>query len=86
LESSIVLDKRGRAFGWPALGEAPSRHRHRPVRGGVTVIAIEGSELNDIMEKNSHIGFVVMKRLAEVTASRFREAKKLVGERIIGIL
>jgi hypothetical protein len=29
-----------------------------------------------------YIGFMVMKKLAEVIASRFREAKKPVGERM----
>lgn len=85
-EIAIVLDKRGQVFGWSALVRPRRLTATARCVGGVTLIAIEGSDLNDIMEKNSHIGFVVMKKLAEVIASRFREAKKLIGERIMGIL
>jgi len=85
-EIAIVLDKRGQVFGWSALVRPRRLTATARCVGEVTLIAIKGSDLNDIMEKDSHIGFVVMKKLAEVIASRLREAKKLVGERMMGIL
>lgn len=85
-EIAIVLDKKGQLFGWSALVKPRRLTATARCVGGVTLIAIEGSDLNDIMEKNSHIGFVVMKELAEVIASRLRDARRLVGERVMGIL
>ena len=85
-EIAIVLDRRGQVFGWSALVRPRRLTATARCVGGVTLIAIEVSDLNDIMEKNSHIGFEVMKKLAEVIASRLREAKRLVGERVMGIL
>jgi len=85
-EIAIALDRRGQVFGWSALVRPRRLTATARCVGEVTLMAIEGSDLNDIMEKNSHIGFVVMKNLAEVIASRLREAKRLVGERVMGIL
>lgn len=85
-EITIVLDRKGQIFCWPAVVKPRRLNCSAQCLGEVKVIVIEGSDLNDIMEKNSHIGFMVMKRLAKVIASRFRDAKKLVGERIMGIL
>lgn len=85
-EITIVLDKRGQVFSWSALVSPRRLTATARCVGDVTLIAIEGSDLKGIMERDSHIGFVVMNKLAKVIASRLREAKKLIGERIMGML
>jgi CRP-like cAMP-binding protein len=46
----------------------------------VRVIAIKGADLNALFEDNSHIGFVVMKRLADVISSRLRRTRQQLGD------
>jgi CRP-like cAMP-binding protein len=66
----------GRVFGWSALVKqqrfTASVRALEPVR----VFAISADELNALFERNAHIGFVVMKGLAEVIASRLRRFRQ----------
>jgi len=70
----------GRIFGWSAL--VRQRRFTASVRAleRVRVIAIKSADLNALFEENSHIGFVVMKRLADVISSRLRRTRQQVGE------
>jgi hypothetical protein len=36
---------------------------------------VEADDLNDLFDRNAHIGFVLMKQLAEVIASRLRHTR-----------
>ena len=70
----------GRIFGWSAL--VRQRRFTASVRAleKVKVIAINSADLNALFEENSHIGFVVMKRLADVISSRLRRTRQQLGE------
>jgi CRP/FNR family cyclic AMP-dependent transcriptional regulator len=70
----------GRIFGWSAL--VRQRRFTASVRAleKVRVIAIKSTDLNALFEENSHIGFVVMKRLADVISSRLRRTRQQLGE------
>jgi CRP/FNR family cyclic AMP-dependent transcriptional regulator len=70
----------GRIFGWSAL--VRQRRFTASVRAleKVKVIAIKSTNLNALFEENSHIGFVVMKRLADVISSRLRRTRQQLGE------
>lgn len=65
----------GRIFGWSAL--VKQRRFTASVRAleKVKAIAIQGAALNALFEENPHIGFAVMKRLADVIASRLRRTR-----------
>ena len=44
------------------------------------MIAIKSNDLNALFEEDSHIGFVVMKRLADVISSRLRRTRQQLEE------
>ena len=69
----------GRIFGWSAL--VRQRRFSASVRAleKARVIAIKSADLNALFEENSHIGFVVMKRLADVISSRLRRTRQQLG-------
>jgi len=62
----------GHVFGWSSVVK---QHRFTATALAlepVTVCAIEASDLNALFGAHTHIGFVVMKQLAEVISSRLR--------------
>jgi CRP-like cAMP-binding protein len=70
----------GRIFGWSSL--VKQRRLTASVRAldPVTVLYIKADELVALFDDNAHIGFVVMKQLAEVIASRLRRTRELFAE------
>ena len=70
----------GRIFGWSAL--VRQRRFTASVRAleKARVIAIANADLSALFEEDSHIGFVVMKRLADVISSRLRRTRQQLGE------
>jgi len=70
----------GRIFGWSAL--VKQRRFTASVRAleRARVIAIKSADLSALFEENAHIGFVVMKRLADVISSRLRRTREQLGE------
>jgi CRP/FNR family cyclic AMP-dependent transcriptional regulator len=70
----------GQIFGWSAL--VKQRRFTASVRAleKVKVIAIKSADLNALFEENPHVGFVVMKRLADVISSRLRRTRQQLGE------
>ena len=67
----------GRIFGWSSLVKQRRFTASARALDAVTVMYIRADELNDLFDQNSHIGFVVMKQLAEVIASRLRRTRDL---------
>jgi CRP-like cAMP-binding protein len=67
----------GRIFGWSSL--VKQRRLTASVRAldPVTVLYIKADNLLGLFDQNAHIGFVVMKQLAEVIASRLRRTREL---------
>lgn len=71
-EVTIEEVKPGRIFGWSALVKQSRLTASARCLEDVRVLAIDGQALNQLFERNAHIGFVVMKRLADVISSRLR--------------
>jgi CRP/FNR family transcriptional regulator len=65
----------GRIFGWSSLVKqrrfTASSHALEPVR----VLVIDSCDLEALFDRNAHLGFVVMKQLAEVIASRLEHTR-----------
>jgi len=76
--------ERGRIFGWSSLVKqrrfTASARAIEPVR----LITLHADEANALFDENAHIGFVVMKQLAEVVASRLQHTRELLEEQAPG--
>ena len=66
----------GRIFGWSALVKQRRFTASARAQEAVRLIAIKGTDLNALFDRDSHIGFVVMKRLADVISSRLRHTRQ----------
>jgi len=75
-ELTIEEVEPGRIFGWSSL--IRQRRFTASVRAlePVRVVAIRAEDLNNLFDLNAHLGFVVMKQLAEVIASRLRNTRE----------
>jgi CRP-like cAMP-binding protein len=69
--------KPGRIFGWSSLVKQRRFTASARALGPVTVLYIRADDLNDLFDQNAHIGFVIMKQLAEVIASRLQRTREL---------
>jgi CRP-like cAMP-binding protein len=67
----------GRIFGWSSLVKQRRFTASARALDSVTVMYIKADDLNALIDDDAHIGFVVMKQLAEVIASRLRKTRKL---------
>ena len=79
-EVSLEQVEPGSVFGWSSLVK---QHRFTASVRALErshVIAIKGADLNALFERNPHIGFVVMKQLAEVIALRLRRTREFCRE------
>ena len=75
-----VLKSPGQAFGWSAVvGQGYYTAQGRAL-SDVRVISIDGHGLLDYLEQNPVVGFVVMKRVAEIVSCRLRITRTLVLE------
>ncbi len=78
--------QKGEAFGWAAL--VPPHQRTATARcvEKANLIHIKGSSLTDLLEKNEHMGYVVMRNLSAILSVRLshttlalrREIRKLM--------
>ena len=48
------------------------------------MVTIDSKKLNELMERDSHIGFVIVKELAGLINSRLKDAKGLTLRRMMG--
>jgi CRP-like cAMP-binding protein len=71
----------GRIFGWSSLVRQRQFTATVQALEPVRVIAIRAEDLNNLFARNAHIGFVVMKNLAEIIASRLRNTREQCGQR-----
>jgi CRP-like cAMP-binding protein len=85
-DARILLDQPGDFFGWSALVKPSRMTASGLCLTDVRLITISGPELNNLLEADSHIGFVVMKTLAGAISNRLREAKGLTLKRLMGSL
>jgi CRP/FNR family cyclic AMP-dependent transcriptional regulator len=70
----------GRIFGWSSLVKQRRFTASARALEPATVVTIDADELNSLFDLNPHVGFVVMKQLAEVIASRLRRTRQVCQE------
>ena len=75
-KAAVTIIGPGRVFGWSALVEPGILTASARCTKRARVISIRGADLIDIFEKNSHIGYVVMKNLSAVIGSRLTRTRK----------
>lgn len=85
-DGRILLDRPGDFMGWSALVRPSRMTASGLCLTDVRLIAINGAELNELLETDSHTGFVVMKALAGAINKMLREAKGLTLRRLMGSL
>jgi len=61
---------KGETFGWAALASRHIKTATARCIEPTTVIAIYGKNLTDLLEKNNHVGYVVMRNLADIINTR----------------
>jgi len=66
----------GRIFGWSSLVTQQRFTASARALEAVTVIVVEAADLTSLFDRNAHIGFVVMKQLAKVVASRLSRTRQ----------
>ena len=85
-DATILLDQPGDFMGWSSLVKPRRLTAFGHCITDVRVIAIDSKALIELMEQDSHIGFVVMKDLAGKINNRLKEAKGLTLHRLMGSL
>lgn len=85
-DATILLDKPGDFMGWSSLVKPRRMTASGYCLTDVRLIAIDSKQLYDLMERDSHIGFVILKEMAGQLNKRLREAKGLTFQRIMGAL
>ena len=75
----------GRIFGWSSLVKQRRFTASATALEQVVLIAIQGDDLSTLFDEDTHIGFVVMKQLAEVIASRLHHTRELCETAVEGL-
>lgn len=65
----------GRIFGWSSLVKQQRFTASARALEPVSLLAIKAHDLSLLFDRNTHVGFVVMKQLAEVIASRLHHTR-----------
>jgi CRP/FNR family cyclic AMP-dependent transcriptional regulator len=76
-EATIDEVEPGRIFGWSSLVKQRRFTASARAVEPVQVIVLQAADLNALFDRNVHIGFVVMKQLAEVIASRLQHTREV---------
>jgi CRP/FNR family cyclic AMP-dependent transcriptional regulator len=85
-DATLLLDRPGDFMGWSSLVKPRRLTAYGVCVTDIRVITIDGKRLNELMERDSHIGFVVVKELAGLINNRLKEAKGLTLRRMMGSL
>lgn len=67
---TVYTVRKGETFAWSALVPPHKLTASARCREKSEVITINGKQLMDVLEKNSHMGYVVMRNLSKVVSSR----------------
>lgn len=73
----------GRIFGWSSLVKQRRFTASARALEPVTTLIIEGRDLEALFDRDPHLGFAVMKQLAEVIASRLRHTRAVCENRVL---
>jgi CRP/FNR family transcriptional regulator, cyclic AMP receptor protein len=86
MNSEIILDvlHDGDVFGWSALIQSTPWSTLRAL-DPTTVLYINADELMNLCETNNHIGFIIMKHLSSLIASRLRRNRMSILNAIVAI-
>lgn len=76
-ELTIEEVEPGRVFGWSSLVKQRRFTASARALEPATVWSIAAADLDELFDRDAHIGFVVMKQLAEVIASRLRHTREM---------
>lgn len=76
-EMTIEEVEPGRIFGWSSLVKQRRFTASARALGSVRAMVFNANDLNALFERNAHIGFVVMKQLADVIASRLSRTREV---------
>jgi CRP/FNR family cyclic AMP-dependent transcriptional regulator len=76
-EATIEEVEPGRIFGWSSLVKQRRFTASARALTPATVIILRADDLNALFDRDAHVGFVVMKQLAEVIASRLRHTREV---------
>lgn len=79
-EVTIEEVEPGCVFGWSSLVKQRRFTASARALEPVAVIVVGADDLNDLFDRNAHIGFVVVKQLAEVIASRLHHTRAVCHE------
>ncbi|MBC8446692.1 MAG: cyclic nucleotide-binding domain-containing protein [Chloroflexi bacterium] len=71
----------GHIFGWSSVVKQQRFTATARALERTKVCAIPGSDLNTLFGQHTHIGFVVMKQLADVISSRLRHTREELEKR-----
>jgi CRP/FNR family cyclic AMP-dependent transcriptional regulator len=71
----------GRIFGWSSLVKQRRFTASAKALEPVALLVIESCDLEALFDQHAHLGFVVMKQLAEVIASRLRHTREQLEEK-----
>ena len=82
--------QKGEVFGWAALVPPHQRTASARCMGKASVICLDGKALMELLEKNDHMGYVVMKNLSGILSTRLtyttlvlrREIRKLARKAV----
>jgi CRP/FNR family cyclic AMP-dependent transcriptional regulator len=80
-EATIEEVEPGRIFGWSSLVKQRRFTASARALEPVTVVVIGGDELDALFDRDVHLGFVVMKQLAEVIACRLQHTREICERR-----
>jgi CRP/FNR family cyclic AMP-dependent transcriptional regulator len=76
-EATIEEVEPGRIFGWSSLVKQRRFTASARALEPATVIVIDAHDLDRLFDRDAHVGFVVMKQLAEVIACRLRHTREI---------
>jgi CRP/FNR family transcriptional regulator, cyclic AMP receptor protein len=85
-DGRILLDRPGDYMGWSSLVKPSRMTASGLCLTDVHLVTIDGKGLNQLMERDSHMGFVILKELAGSLNKRLKDAKGLNLQRLMGSL
>ena len=85
-DARILLDKPGDFMGWSSLVKPSRMTASGLCLTDVHLVDVDSKRVNELMERNSHIGFVILKELAGSLSRRLKDAKGLTLQRLMGSL
>ena len=79
---TVYTVRKGETFAWSALVPPHKLTASARCRKKSEVITMNGKELMDVLEKNNHIGYVIMSNLSRVVSSRLAATMAVLKNQI----